>query len=47
MPKERFSDLAVIATHYLQRFEVEVDEIYQQAFVKVHPRRPFQDSLFD
>ena len=44
--EERFSDLAVIATHYSERFEVEVDEICQQAFVKAHPRRFFQASLF-
>ena len=44
--EERFSDLAVIATHYSERFEVEVDEICQQAFVKAHPRRTFQASLF-
>ena len=36
MPEERFSDLAVIATHYSERFEVEA-----------HPRRLFQASLFD
>ena len=46
MPEERFSDLAVIATHYSERFEVEVDEICQQAFVEAHPRRLFQASLF-
>ena len=44
--EERFSDLAVIATHYSERFAVEVDEICQQAFVKAHPRRFFQASLF-
>jgi len=47
MPEEKFSDLAVIATHYSERFEVEVDEICQQAFVKAHPRRLFQASLFE
>ena len=46
MPKERLSDLAVIAIYYFERFEV--DKIYQ-AFVKAHPRRLFQASasLFD
>ena len=47
MPEERFSDLAVIATHYSARFEVEVDEICQKAFVKAHLRRLFQASLID
>ena len=47
VPKERCSDLAVIATHYSERFDVEVDEICQQAFVKAGPRRLFQASLFD
>ena len=41
MPKERLSDLAVIAIYYSERFEV--DEICQ-AFVKAHPRRLFQVS---
>ena len=27
MPEEQFSDLALIATHYFERFEVEVNEI--------------------
>ena len=44
MSEERFSDLAVIAMHYPERFEV--DEICE-AFVKAHPRRLFQASLFD
>ena len=44
MSEERFSDLAVIAMHYPERFEV--DEICE-AFVKAHPRRPFQATLFD
>ena len=48
MSDERFSDLEVIAMHYSERFEVEVDEIMcQEAFVKVHLRRLFQVSLFD
>lgn len=38
------SDLAVIARHYPERFEV--DEICD-AFVKAHPRRLFQATLFD
>ena len=42
MSEERFSDLAVIAMHYSERFEV--DEICQ-AFVKAHPRRLFQANL--
>ena len=43
MPEERFSDIAVIAMYYSQRFEV------CQAFVKAHPRRLCQASasLFD
>jgi len=44
MPEERFSDLAVIAMHYHERFEV--DEICK-AFVKAHPGRLFQATLFD
>jgi len=44
MSEERFSDLAVIAMHYPERFEV--DEICE-AFVKAHPRRLFQATLFD
>ena len=38
------SDLAVIAMHYPERFEVE--EVCE-AFVKAHPRRLFQVTLFD
>ena len=41
---ERFSDLAVIAMHHSERFEV--DEIFE-AFVTAHPIRVFQASLFD
>ena len=41
MSEERFSDLAVIAMYYSERFEVEVDE------VKAHPRKLLQASLFD
>ena len=44
MSEERFSDLAVIAIHYPERFEV--DEICE-AFVKAHPRRLFPATLFD
>jgi len=44
MSEERFSDLAVIAMHYHERFEV--DEICK-AFVKAHPGRLFQATLFD
>ena len=44
MSEERFSDLAVIAMHYPERFEV--DEICE-TFVKAHPRRLFQATLFD
>ena len=44
MSEERFSDLAVIAMHYPERFEV--DEICD-AFEKAHPRRLFQATLFD
>ena len=44
MSEERFSDLAVIAMHYPKRFEV--DETCE-AFVKAHPRRLFQATLFD
>ena len=44
MSEERFSDLAVIAMHYPKRFEL--DEICE-AFVKGHPRRLFQATLFD
>ena len=44
MSEERFSDLAVIAMHYPGRSEV--DEICE-AFVKAHPRRLFQATLFD
>ena len=42
MLEARFSDLAVIAMYYPERFEV--DEICQQAFVKAHPRGLFQAS---
>ena len=42
MSEERFSDLAVIAMYYPQRFKVE--EICE-AFVKVHPRRLFHATL--
>ena len=42
MSEERFSDLAVIAMHYSERFEV--DETCQ-AFVKARPRRLFQASI--
>ena len=41
MSEERFSDLAVIAMYYSERFEGEVDE------VKAHPRKLLQASLFD
>ena len=41
---ERFSDLAVIAMHHSERFEV--DEIFE-VFVTAHPIRVFQASLFD
>ena len=44
MCEERFSDLAIIAVHYPERFEV--DEI-REAFVKGHPRRLFQATLFE
>ena len=44
MSAERFSDLAFIAMHYPERLEV--DEICK-AFVKAHPRRLFQATLFD
>ncbi|XP_068731307.1 52 kDa repressor of the inhibitor of the protein kinase-like [Montipora capricornis] len=43
MSEERFSDLAVIAMHYPERFEV--DKICE-AFVKAHSRRLFQAKLF-
>ena len=43
MSEERFSDLVVIAMHYSKRFEV--DEICE-AFVKAHPRKLFQATLF-
>ena len=36
--EESFSDLAIIAVHYPERFEV--DEICE-AFVKAHPKRLF------
>ena len=41
---ERFSDLAMIAMHYSEGFEV--DEIFE-AFVKAHLRMLFPASLFD
>ena len=44
MFEERFSDLAVIARHYTERFEVH--EIYE-AFVKAHPIRLFQATLLE
>ena len=44
MSEERFSDLAVIAMHYPERFSV--NEICE-AFVKAHTRRLFQATLFD
>ena len=44
MSEEYFSDLAVIAMHYPERFEVE--EICE-AFVKACPRRLVQAMLFD
>ena len=49
VPEEQLSDLAVprIAKYYSERFEIEVDEMCQQAFVKAHPRRLFQANLFD
>ena len=47
MSQEGFSDLSVIAMYYSERFEVEVDEICQEAFVKAHPRKLFQASLFE
>ena len=45
MSEERFSYLAVIVMHYTERFG-EVDEICE-AFVKAHPRRLFQATLFN
>jgi len=44
MSEERFSELTVIAMHYPERFDV--DEICE-AFVKAHPKRLFQATLFD
>ena len=44
MCEEHFSDLAIIAMHYSERFEV--DEICE-AFVKAHPRRLFKATFFD
>ena len=44
MCEERFPDLAIIAVHYPERFEV--DEMCE-ASVKAHPRRLFQATLFD
>ena len=42
--KERFSNLAVIAMHYPEIFEL--DKMCE-AFVKAHPRRLFQTTLFE
>ena len=42
--EESFSDLAIIAVHYPERFEV--DEICE-AFVKAHPGRLFKAMLSD
>ena len=42
--EESFSDLAIIAVHYPERFEV--DEICE-AFVKAHPRSLFKATFFD
>ena len=42
--EESFSDLAIIAVHYPERFEV--DEICE-AFVKAHPRSLFKAMLSD
>ena len=42
--EKSFSDLAIIAVHYPERFEV--DEICE-AFVKAHSRRLLQATLFD
>ena len=39
MSGERFSDLVGMTMYYFGRFEVEVDEICQEAFVKAHPRK--------
>ena len=39
MSGERFSDLAAITMYYFGRFEVKVDEICQEAFVKAHTRK--------
>ena len=47
MTEERFSDLAVMAMYYSERSEVKIDEICQEAFVKAHPRKLMQASLFD
>ena len=44
LSEERFSDIAVIAIHYPERFKV--DEICE-TFVKAHPRRLSQATLFD
>ena len=44
MCEERFSEIAIIAVHYPERFEI--DEI-SEAYVKAHPRRLFQATLFD
>ena len=44
MCEERFSDLAIVAVHYPERFEV--NEICD-AIIKAHPRRLLQTTLFD
>ena len=44
MYEERFSDLAIIAVRYPERYKV--NEICE-AFVKAHPGRLFQATLFD
>ena len=42
--EERFSDLAIIAVHYPERFEV--DKICE-AFIKAHPRSLFKATFLD
>ena len=42
--EERFSDLAIIAVHYPERFEV--DKICE-AFIKAHPKSLFKATFFD
>ena len=44
MCEERFSDLAIVAVHYPEGFEV--NEICD-AIIKAHPRRLLQATLFD